>query len=130
MLDMRVPVSIRYQLEGDRLELLLVYDRIERLRKLGETLCAGGQGVSSNLDDALCSSIRLVNGAQLEKVASLLPPTHSPFLSPPSSLPPPLLHLSTPHPSPLPPISFSPSPCLLSSLPLLRSPASPHMCAP
>ena len=38
MLDMRALVRTSYELEGDRLELLLVHDRIESLRSLGNAL--------------------------------------------------------------------------------------------
>ena len=40
MLDMRTLVAQTYALEGDRLEVLLVYERIEALRALGRSISA------------------------------------------------------------------------------------------
>lgn len=48
---MRQIVAITYELEGDRHEILLAYDRIEALRSLGRRL--GEPGTLSNVDFAL-----------------------------------------------------------------------------
>lgn len=69
MLDMRCLVSTTYELEGDRLELLLLYERIERLRALGKAMLAGDAGVLSNLDAALRSRVQLKSGVKVEKVS-------------------------------------------------------------
>lgn len=68
MLDMKILVSTTYELEGDRLELLLAYDRVERLRALGRSIAAGASGVLFNLDAALRSNVQLKSGVQIEKV--------------------------------------------------------------
>lgn len=70
MLDMQVLVKTTYELEGDRLELMLVYDRIERLRKLGEAIQNGGDGVLPNVDAVIRSGMTLKNGVQIGKVSS------------------------------------------------------------
>lgn len=70
MLDMRILVKTTYELEGDRLEILLMYDRIEALRALGRSISMGDDGVLPNVDviDAvLRHSMLLQNGVQLEK---------------------------------------------------------------
>lgn len=69
VLDMEVLVKTTYELEGDRVELLLVYNRIERLRRLGEVLSKGGEGVLPNVDAVLRSGTTLKNGVQIGKVA-------------------------------------------------------------
>ena len=68
MLDMRVLVSTTYKLEGDRLELLLVHEYIEDLRRLGASLKAGGDGVLANLDAALRADTKLRNDVKIKKV--------------------------------------------------------------
>eukprot|EP00965_Chrysotila_dentata_P194733 6176553-Pleurochrysis_carterae.AAC.3 len=67
MLDMRVLVKITYELEGDRLEILLVHGRIEYLRHLGCSLRANADGVLPNLDAILRSSTKIVRGTMLKK---------------------------------------------------------------
>ncbi|KAL3893346.1 MAG: hypothetical protein SGPRY_014297 [Prymnesium sp.] len=68
MLDMRELVKTTYELEGDRLELLLVYDRIERLRKFGDFLRSNqSDGLLPNVDATLRARIKLVTGAKLSK---------------------------------------------------------------
>lgn len=66
--DMKVLVTITYELEGDGLELLLVYDRIERLRALGRSIASGAVGVLPNVDAVLRQSAQLKNGLQIKKV--------------------------------------------------------------
>jgi hypothetical protein len=65
MLDMRILVETTYALEGDRLELLLAYDRINVLRSLGRTLSQ--PGVLRNVDAVLRSTIPLAPGLKLSK---------------------------------------------------------------
>lgn len=68
MLDMRIIVRTTYQLEGDGLELLLVYDRIERLREVGKVLRdADGDGVLPNVDSILRASAKLQHGTKIRK---------------------------------------------------------------
>lgn len=68
MLDMRALVRTTYELEGDRLELLLVHQRIEELRAFGRSLVADeGATVLPNLDAALRSSVKLGVGSKVCK---------------------------------------------------------------
>lgn len=71
MLDLRPLVQITYELEGERLELLLLYERVERLRDLGEAIASGSEGPLVNVDGALRSDISLSNGVTVEKVQRL-----------------------------------------------------------
>lgn len=65
MLDMRQLVQTTYELEGDQLEFLLVYQRVERLRALGNALRNGGASVLPNLDAALQAQISLRNRVKI-----------------------------------------------------------------
>jgi hypothetical protein len=65
MLDMRSLVSTTYELEGDRLELLLAYGRVETLRSLGRSL--GQEGVLRNVEAVLRFSVKLEQGVKLRK---------------------------------------------------------------
>lgn len=67
MLDMRMLVKITYELEGDRLEILLTYDRVEALRALGRSILAGADGVLPNVDAVLRRLMELKKGVKLEK---------------------------------------------------------------
>lgn len=68
MLDVRSLVATTYELEGDRLEVLLVYDRVERLRALGRSLANhNGQGVLPHVDAVLRSCAKLGVGVEIEK---------------------------------------------------------------
>ena len=67
MLDMRILVKTTYELEGDRLELLLVYDRIEALRSLGRAIKAEDDGVLPNIDAVLRRMMKLKPGVKIEK---------------------------------------------------------------
>ena len=67
MLDIRVVVATTYALEGGRLELLLVYDRVEALRALGASLKAGEDGVLPNVDAVLRRMMELKKGVEIEK---------------------------------------------------------------
>ena len=77
MLDMKVLVKTTYELEGDRLELLLVYNRIEKLRELGRALRNGADGVLPNVDATLRANATLQNGVMLEKVSLMRPASHT-----------------------------------------------------
>lgn len=68
ILDIRPLVRATYELEGDRLELLLVHRRIEVLRVLGREIKANKPGVLPNLDAVLRSQAKLEVGLQIEKV--------------------------------------------------------------
>ena len=48
MLDMRVLVRTTYALEGDRLEILLTFDRVEALRALGRSIASRADGILPN----------------------------------------------------------------------------------
>ena len=67
MLDMRTLVKTTYELEGDRLEVLLVYDRIEALRALGRSIAAYQDGVLPNVDAVLRLLMKLKKGTEIEK---------------------------------------------------------------
>eukprot|EP00965_Chrysotila_dentata_P011718 384350-Pleurochrysis_carterae.AAC.1 len=72
MLDMRVLVKVTYELEGDRLEILLVYERIERLRQLGKSLARGEDGVLPNLDAVLRAHAPIRVNDMIKKVRRLI----------------------------------------------------------
>tara|TARA_B110001450_G_C17657600_1_gene495928 strand:- start:199 stop:2715 length:2517 start_codon:yes stop_codon:yes gene_type:complete len=67
MLDVRVLVRTTYALEGDRLEVLLVYRRIEELRALGRALAANEDGVLPNVDAVLRATAKLEKGLEISK---------------------------------------------------------------
>lgn len=78
--DLRSLVSTTYELEGDRLELLLVYNRVEALRSLGRGIIAGADGLLPNVDLVLRRKVKMQPGIKIEKVNHSLTPT-SPYLS-------------------------------------------------
>lgn len=62
MLDFRSVVrTTTYELEGDRLELLLVHERIECLRVLGRRIICGEEGCTPILDAVLRQSRIKIN---------------------------------------------------------------------
>jgi len=65
MLDMRPLVATTYELEGDRLEILVAYERIEVLRSLGRRL--GEAGTLPNVDAVLRSSMEVKVGVEIDK---------------------------------------------------------------
>ena len=67
MLDMRIVVSSTYELEGDRLEILLVFDRVEALRALGRALRNREDGILPNADAVLRRLMELKKGVKFEK---------------------------------------------------------------
>ena len=67
MLDVRVLVSTTYELEGDRLEILIAYDRIEKLRTLGRALNSKQDGLLLNVDGVLRLQMKLKKGVTVEK---------------------------------------------------------------
>lgn len=88
MLDMRVLVQTTYELEGDRLEILLMHSRVERLRMLGDSIRSGGDGVLRNVDAVLRASVTLKNGIKVSKVPhrSLQPHGHRASIDQPRPL--------------------------------------------
>jgi len=52
---------------GDRLEILLVYERIEALRRLGRSITAGDDCVLPNVDGVLRQLMELEKGVVVEK---------------------------------------------------------------
>jgi hypothetical protein len=67
MLDMRKLVSTTYELEGDRLEILLTFDRIEALRTLGRSLKNHDDGILPNVDAVLRRLMTLKKDVNIEK---------------------------------------------------------------
>lgn len=69
MLDMRCLVSATYDLEGDRLEILLVHDRIMSLMDIGARLRRGDvDGLLPNLHAVLRADSTLQVGVMIDKV--------------------------------------------------------------
>ena len=66
MLDMEILVKTTYELEGDRLEVLLVFHRVEILRALGRALHAKEE-VLPNVDAALRRLMPLKPGVKTQK---------------------------------------------------------------
>ena len=67
VLDVRQLVVTTYSLEGDRLEVLLVYRRVEELRALGRSLAANAGGMLPNVDGVLRANAKLEKGLEIEK---------------------------------------------------------------
>jgi hypothetical protein len=67
MLDMRELVRITYMLEGDRLEILLIFDLVETLRALGRSLQAKADGILPNVDGVIRRLMELKKGVTIEK---------------------------------------------------------------
>lgn len=67
MLDVRALVRTTYALEGDRLEIMLAFERIEALRSLGRAISAGADGVLPNVDGVLRRLMELKKGVTIEK---------------------------------------------------------------
>lgn len=67
LLDMRILVSTTYQLEGDRLEILLIYDKVQALRSLGRSIKARADGIFPNVDALLRHSLELKKDIRIEK---------------------------------------------------------------
>ena len=67
VLDMRALVKRTYELEGDRLQLLLVFSRVEGLREVGRSLRNDDtDGVLPNVDAILLrADVKLQNGRKL-----------------------------------------------------------------
>lgn len=66
ILDIRELVRTTYQLEGDGLELLLVYDRIESLRSFGNAI-RNEESVLPNVDALLRSNVKLGKRVRIQK---------------------------------------------------------------
>eukprot|EP00966_Prymnesium_polylepis_P072737 1688902-Prymnesium_polylepis.1 len=67
MLDMRKLVSTTYELEGDRLEILLVFDRLQMMRSIGNGMRTKQDGLLPNVDAVLRVMMELKPGVQFEK---------------------------------------------------------------
>lgn len=72
MNDLERIVRTTYELEGDRLELLLVYDRVEGLRSFGRSIAAGAAGTLPNMDAVLRSKVNIQAGLIIEKVSTCI----------------------------------------------------------
>ena len=69
MLDMRCLVAATYDMEGDRLEILLVYDRLMTLMQMGDRLRRGDvDGLLPNLDAVMRADSQLSVGTVIDKV--------------------------------------------------------------
>lgn len=67
LLDIRLLVKTTMELEGDRLELLLVHDRVEKLRSLGRSIRNGDDGALPNVDALLRSMAKIEKGTKILK---------------------------------------------------------------
>ena len=67
MLDMRILVKTTYDLEGDRLEIMLTYDRIEGLRAIGTAIGNKDDGVLPNVDAVVRRMMPLKKNVKVEK---------------------------------------------------------------
>ena len=67
MLDMRKLIATTYELEGNRLEVLLVFDRLQMLRTIGNGLRAKQGGLLPNVDAVLRALVELKQGVEFEK---------------------------------------------------------------
>lgn len=67
ILDVRHLVKTTYDLEGDRLEILVAYERLESLRSFGRQLARNEDGMLPNVDSLLRSRARLENGVKIMK---------------------------------------------------------------
>lgn len=67
LLDMRELVKTTYELEGDRLEVLLLYDRIEKLRAIGKAIKQYDDGVLPNVDAVLRKRLELKKDVKIMK---------------------------------------------------------------
>ena len=65
MLDSRRIVSTCYELEGDRLEILIAYDRLEALRAHGRSL--GDDGTIPNVDSILRKHMEIKKNTVISK---------------------------------------------------------------
>lgn len=66
MFASQVLIKTTYELEGDGLELLLVHNRIEAIRHLGQ-MCRDGSAVLPNVDAVLRHSISIGPGVKIVK---------------------------------------------------------------
>lgn len=70
MLDCRLLIAVTHELEGDRLEIMLVYDRVETLRAVGRAIKNGDDGCLPNVDATLRRTMKLKPGTVFEKYFS------------------------------------------------------------
>lgn len=64
--DMQQIVRTTYELEGDRLEMLLVFSKVEMLRRLGKAIKTGEE-VLPNVDGVLKASTKRAPGVKISK---------------------------------------------------------------
>lgn len=67
MLDVRIIVKTTYEMEGDRLEILLIFERVEALRALGRAIKAEDDGCLPNVDATLRKVMKLQKDVVVEK---------------------------------------------------------------
>jgi hypothetical protein len=67
MLDIRILVKTTYELEGDRLEILLTFERTESLRALGRAIKSEDDGCLPNVDATLRKLMKLKKDMVIEK---------------------------------------------------------------
>ena len=70
MMDVSGIVKLIYDMEGDRLEILLVFDRLQMLRSIGNSLRTKQDGLLPNVDAVLRVLMELKPGVQFEKRAA------------------------------------------------------------
>lgn len=70
MVDMRDLIRLTYETEGDRLEVLLVYERIENFLARGKAIKRGDDGVLPNVDALIRSQLKLQDGVTISKVCA------------------------------------------------------------
>ena len=68
ILDVRELVKTTYELEGDRLEILVTFRRVEELRARGRALEANSDGAMPNVDALLRAKTEITNGLTISKV--------------------------------------------------------------
>lgn len=66
MLDQRRLVSTTYELEGDGLEIIAAYDKIEALRAYGRSL--GNEGTLPNADAVMKKHLKVAKGSVIRKL--------------------------------------------------------------
>ena len=67
MLDVRCIVKVTYELEGDRLEIMLAFERVEGLRATGRAIKSYADGCTPNVDAVLRRLMKLKKDIVIEK---------------------------------------------------------------
>ena len=81
IVDMKMVISLTYDMEGDLIPQLLAYQRIEALRGVGRHIANGVPGALPTVEAILRATTELKKGAEMEKVK------RSPHLPPPPTHP-------------------------------------------